>query len=441
MTTPPVRLFLSYSHKDEALVEELRSHLSGFRRRGLITEWYDRCLLPGTLWKETIPAELGQADLILLCLSADFVSSAYVQEVEVTGALERLAAGKTQVVPLFLRPCHLEGSPFQQLQGLPAKGGAVTEWENRDQAFQAIAKGIEELLGRRPRTATLWPSWPSRPAKRGWRRWGYAALALPAVGLAATVALPAYRLAQAEGAWLRGDWPQAQATAERALQWGLPGWRWGWSDARAHWLAGLAAERRGDPAAADHLRQAVALDPDDPRYRLSLAAHLEGEGKLAEAERLLEPTARSRPWLLDASLHLALVLRGQQGRVGDARYYQRQLREQLADEAVWRHEENQAEWGFDTDRGPIAFDTREAKLALLHAEEALTLYLDGAEAEAEAALAAARPAASGVDPRIFDGNVLGLLAWHLHRLEQRQPALRGRLAGFRQRFGVAEWGG
>jgi hypothetical protein len=36
----PISLFYSYSHKDEALREELETHLSLLRRQGFIRGWY-----------------------------------------------------------------------------------------------------------------------------------------------------------------------------------------------------------------------------------------------------------------------------------------------------------------------------------------------------------------------------------------------------------------
>ena len=38
----PIELFISYSHKDEALREQLGTHLSLLKRQGVIDEWHDR---------------------------------------------------------------------------------------------------------------------------------------------------------------------------------------------------------------------------------------------------------------------------------------------------------------------------------------------------------------------------------------------------------------
>jgi hypothetical protein len=45
-------LFYSYAHEDEALRDELAKHLSLLRRQGVIKEWYDRQIIPGTDWSQ-----------------------------------------------------------------------------------------------------------------------------------------------------------------------------------------------------------------------------------------------------------------------------------------------------------------------------------------------------------------------------------------------------
>jgi len=59
-------VFMSYSHKDKILRDELASHLSNLRRQGAISEWYDGDITPGSEWKEQILSHLHTAQVILL---------------------------------------------------------------------------------------------------------------------------------------------------------------------------------------------------------------------------------------------------------------------------------------------------------------------------------------------------------------------------------------
>ena len=86
-TPAPVSLFYSYAHEDEPLRDELQRHLKILQLRGLIAPWHDRAILPGQAWDREIHAELQRAELVLLLLSVDFLSSDYILGVELKTAL------------------------------------------------------------------------------------------------------------------------------------------------------------------------------------------------------------------------------------------------------------------------------------------------------------------------------------------------------------------
>ena len=61
----PFRLFISYSHKDEALRSRVCEHLVGLQREGVIDLWHDRKIRAGQEWAGAIDANLEAADIIL----------------------------------------------------------------------------------------------------------------------------------------------------------------------------------------------------------------------------------------------------------------------------------------------------------------------------------------------------------------------------------------
>jgi hypothetical protein len=87
-------VFFSYSHKDEALRNQLEIHLAMLTRQGVISTWHDRRLIAGDNVDDGIAKELDKADIILLLVSPDFLASAYCYGVEVARALERFEAGQ-----------------------------------------------------------------------------------------------------------------------------------------------------------------------------------------------------------------------------------------------------------------------------------------------------------------------------------------------------------
>ncbi len=155
----PLSVFISYSRQDEPLMDQLAEHLSILQQQGLIEVWSDRNLRPGYEWRE-IDLRLKEADLILLLVSADYLSSDVIS-VEITRAMERHLAGEAVVVPIILRPCYWGETPFSKLQALPQVGRPITKWENRDEAFENITIGlrriIEQILAKRRRQAAASP--------------------------------------------------------------------------------------------------------------------------------------------------------------------------------------------------------------------------------------------------------------------------------------------
>ena len=97
-------VFFSYSHKDEALRDELEVHLAMLKREGVISAWHDRKILAGDELNGQIHARLSDAQVILLLVSPDFLASAYCHDVEVKRAMELHAEGKARVIPVILRP-------------------------------------------------------------------------------------------------------------------------------------------------------------------------------------------------------------------------------------------------------------------------------------------------------------------------------------------------
>lgn len=142
----PLRLFYSYSHRDEEFRQTLETHLSFLRRGGLIAEWHDRMIGAGGDWKGDIDRNLASADIVLLLVSADFIASDYCWSEEMTKALRRHEAGEARVVPVILRPCRWLSTPLAKVQAVPRDGKAVTDWLNRDAAFDDVAAAIERMI-------------------------------------------------------------------------------------------------------------------------------------------------------------------------------------------------------------------------------------------------------------------------------------------------------
>ena len=145
-TTKRLRVFLSYSHRDEDLQQALNAHLATLKRSGLIEVWWDRKLTGGREVDPEIAANLERADLILLLISADFLNSEYCSSVELNAAMARHDRGTTRVLPIILRPCDWQGSAFGNLLVAPKDGKAITDWRSRDKALMDVVQTIRGIV-------------------------------------------------------------------------------------------------------------------------------------------------------------------------------------------------------------------------------------------------------------------------------------------------------
>ena len=142
----PFSVFISYSHRDRELRQELEKHLSNLKRQNVISSWYDGDISPGSEWKPQIIEHLNTDHIILLLISADFLASDFCYSIEMTQAIARHDANQARVLPIILRPTDWKGAPFAKLKILPTDGKPVTRWPTHDDAFEDIVQGIRQAI-------------------------------------------------------------------------------------------------------------------------------------------------------------------------------------------------------------------------------------------------------------------------------------------------------
>jgi hypothetical protein len=152
-TPGPINVFVSYAHADEPYKRALLNHLAILARLGVINNWHDGRIQPGTEWKAEIERELARAQIVLLLISADFLGSDFCWGTEMQNALVRHDRGEVQVIPIIIRDCDWQESPLGKLQALPTDGRAIASWEDRDAAFTNVARGIRSAVSRSAKEA------------------------------------------------------------------------------------------------------------------------------------------------------------------------------------------------------------------------------------------------------------------------------------------------
>ena len=145
-----MKLFYSYSHRDEGLRKNIEKHLALLKDEGLIDEWHDREILAGQEIHEEIDNHLETSDIILLLLSPDFLASPECKK-EMNKALAQKEKNDKIVIPVIARPCAWKDhGKISDLLAIPTDGKPITKWDNTDDAFLDIYENIKKIAAQTP---------------------------------------------------------------------------------------------------------------------------------------------------------------------------------------------------------------------------------------------------------------------------------------------------
>ncbi len=140
-----VKIFFSYVHEDQELLNKLKAYLEPLQQEGLIDMQHDSKISTGEEWAREIDRHLSTAQIILLLVSQYSLNSDYFYNIVIQRALERHERGEARVIPILLRPVYYQRTPFATLQALPTNAKPVTMWQNQEAAFLNIVQGIRNL--------------------------------------------------------------------------------------------------------------------------------------------------------------------------------------------------------------------------------------------------------------------------------------------------------
>jgi len=142
-------LFISYSHEDEQQKNNFIKHITPLKDKGLIDEWHDTKILPGEKFMEEIDANLANAEIICLLVSADYLQSGPCKA-EKNEALKMRRANNTLVVPIILKECGWKDyDQLSQLLALPKDGKPVSSFNDKDKAWNSVYEKLRDLLKKR----------------------------------------------------------------------------------------------------------------------------------------------------------------------------------------------------------------------------------------------------------------------------------------------------
>jgi hypothetical protein len=143
----PLKVFMSYAHKDEPFKDDLLTVLKPLERKGLLEIWQDRKIEAGDEWRQDIETAMNEGDMALLFVSKNFLASSFIQDKELPRLLQRRKEEGLRVIPIIIGPCLWQSEPvLSDLQALPKDAKSVNSFAEgyaRDQVWVEIAQEIE----------------------------------------------------------------------------------------------------------------------------------------------------------------------------------------------------------------------------------------------------------------------------------------------------------
>ncbi len=145
--TEKIKAFISYSHEDSRFRTALLKHLESINKLFDIDLWYDGEIDAGGHIEEEVIAALDNADIILLLISENYISSNFCYNIEMERAFKREQQKQCIIVPILLKDASLnEAMPFYNLKTLPTDRKPVTSFHPHNKGYADITDQLTKII-------------------------------------------------------------------------------------------------------------------------------------------------------------------------------------------------------------------------------------------------------------------------------------------------------
>jgi hypothetical protein len=140
-TTPLI--FISYSHKDRDVIALLRKQLQVIATEGYIDFWDDTRIAAGDDWRPQIETAIENAQIAILLISANFLTSSFIRASEIPPLLQRRAHEGLRIIPVVVDPCPWKTVGWlKEIQAVTHIGDPITGLATRKRYFADLAEEI-----------------------------------------------------------------------------------------------------------------------------------------------------------------------------------------------------------------------------------------------------------------------------------------------------------
>ena len=134
-------------------LRSFKQHISGLIHEGKVYVSSKMDILAGSDWQIETIKKIGEADIILLMISSDFMASEYLYNQELKDVKISSILGGATVFNIILRHVRYQGTEFSEFEFLPTDYNPVKSnfWESDDEAFfdivEELARVIDNKIG------------------------------------------------------------------------------------------------------------------------------------------------------------------------------------------------------------------------------------------------------------------------------------------------------
>jgi hypothetical protein len=144
------KVFISYAHEDIEYLERFLVFLKPMQRKHAVDVWVDTRIEPGEPWKKKIEEALESAKIAVLLVSADFVASDFITDVELPRLLARAQEKGTTIMPVIVKPAQFSDTELSDYKAVNDPTNPLVDMSegDRDRVWLDLAQHIEEVIAR-----------------------------------------------------------------------------------------------------------------------------------------------------------------------------------------------------------------------------------------------------------------------------------------------------
>ncbi len=148
----PPKVFVSYSHRDGEWKDRLLRHLTVLEEQDLIELWEDRRIEAGGEWSREIEEAIEASNVAVLLVTANYLTSRFILDVEVPRLLQRREREGIQVFPILVKACCWDRVDWLARLNLRPRGAKPLGIEDERQVDLMLSELSAEIVDscRRP---------------------------------------------------------------------------------------------------------------------------------------------------------------------------------------------------------------------------------------------------------------------------------------------------